>query len=181
VSNCTVIPSDIPIRAEQLRQELAQISDDVQALSHELHSSKLEYLGVVAGIRSWCKEFGERQKMEIDCRDHVQSILPTEIGLCLFRVLQEALHNAVKHSRVKRVEVRLTEQSNEVHLIVSDSGTGFDVEAAKQGTGLGLTSMQERVRLMNGTLRIESKPMGGTTIRVRVPFDSAHGAQRAAG
>jgi len=93
-----------------------------------------------------------------------------EIGLCLFRVLQEALHNAVKHSRVKRVEVQVVESSNEVHLIVSDSGTGFDVEAARQGRGLGLTSMQERVRLMNGSIIIKSKPMGGTTIHVRVPL-----------
>jgi PAS domain S-box-containing protein len=174
-------PSNVQVRMQDLQIELAQISEDVQALSHELHSSNLDYLGVVAGIRSWCKEFGERQKMEIVCTHDVRSILPTEIGLCLFRVLQEALHNAVKHSRVKRVEVRLTEQSNEIHLIISDSGAGFDVEAARQGTGLGLTSMQERVRLMNGTISIESKPMGGTTIRVRVPFDSAHGAQRAAG
>jgi PAS domain S-box-containing protein len=174
-------PSNVQTRIQDVGKELAQISDDVQALSHELHSSKLDYLGVVAGVRSWCKEFGERQKMEIDYRHDVRSTLPTEIGLCLFRVLQEALHNAVKHSRVKRVAVRLAEQSNEVHLIVSDSGTGFDVEAAKQGKGLGLTSMQERVRLMNGTISIESKPMGGTTIRVSLPFDSIHGVQRAAG
>jgi signal transduction histidine kinase len=103
-----------------------------------------------------------------------------EIGLCLFRVLQEALHNAAKHSGVKRVEVQLREESGEIHLIVKDSGRGFDVEAAKGGKGLGLTSMRERVRLVNGTIEIQSKPMGGTSIHVRVPLQPDH-AQKAAG
>jgi signal transduction histidine kinase len=77
--------------------------------------------------------------------------------------------------------VQLAEHSNEVHLVVVDLGIGFDVEAARQGRGLGLTSMQERVKLLNGAITIESKPMGGTSIRVRVPLRSEHAAQRAAG
>jgi signal transduction histidine kinase len=76
----------------------------------------------------------------------------------------------MKHSGVKRIEVQLREDSGEIHLIIRDSGKGFDVEAALQGKGLGLTSMRERVRLVNGTISIESKPMGGTTIHVRVPL-----------
>ena len=119
-------------------------------------------------------------KLEIDCREDVRSILPPDIGLCLFRVLQEALHNAVKYSGVKRIEVQLREESGEIYLIIRDSGKGFDIEAAKQGRGLGLTSMQERVRLVDGTISIDSKPMGGTTIHVRVPIES-EGSQRAAG
>jgi signal transduction histidine kinase len=82
---------------------------------------------------------------------------------------------------VKRVEVLVAEQSDEVHLLVRDSGSGFDIEAARQGSGLGLTSMQERVRLINGTIAFESKPMVGTSIHVRVPFKSEHVAQHAAG
>ena len=93
----------------------------------------------------------------------------------------ELLANAVKHSGAKRVEVQVTEQSNEVHLLVRDSGSGFDMEAVKGGSGLGLLSMQERVRLVNGAISFESKPMGGTTIRVSVPFKSEHAARRAAG
>src|SRR5215469_2720926 len=120
----------------------------------------------------------ERQKMEVDFRSDVSSPLPFEIGLSRFRVLQEALNNAVKHSGVKRVEVQVVEQSNEVHLLVRDSGNGFDIEVARQGSGLGLTSMQERVRLVNGTIAFESKPMAGTTIHVRVPFKSEHIAQQ---
>ena len=174
-------PSEIESRVHELRRRTTEISSDVQALSHDLHSSQLEYLGVVAGMKSWCKEFGERQKMQIDCRHDVRSTLPPELGLCLFRVLQEALHNATKHSGVKRIEVQLTENSGEIHLTIRDLGKGFDIEAARQGRGLGLTSMQERVRLVNGTIAIDSKPMCGTTIDVRVPFTSEDGAPRAAG
>jgi len=171
-------PVDVSNSLQQLLEKTNALSHDVQALSHELHSSRLEYLGVVSGMKSLCREFSERQKMEVDFRSDVSSPLPFEIGLSLFRVLQEALKNAVKHSGVKRVEVQVVEQSNEVHLLVRDSGNGFDIEAARQGSGLGLTSMQERVRLVNGTIAFESKPMAGTTIHVRVPFKSEYIAQK---
>jgi signal transduction histidine kinase len=101
--------------------------------------------------------------MQIDFNTDVRTALPLEIGLCLLRVLQEALHNAVKNSGAKRVEVQLTEHASQVHLTVSDSGKGFEIEDAKKGTGLGLTSMKERVRLIDGTIAIESKPLGGAT------------------
>jgi PAS domain S-box-containing protein len=172
-------PSELENRVRKLLNETNEISNDVEALSHELHSSKLEHLGVVAGIRSWSKEFGERQNIEIDFRSDVATVPPFEIGICLFRVLQEALHNIVKHSGVKRVDVRLTEHSNQIHLRVSDSGKGFDVQSTMQGKGLGLTSMRERVRLVNGTIAIESKPMGGTIIECHVPLESQQASQRA--
>src|SRR6201981_20112 len=173
-------PSEVQSRVQELRNQTTELSNDVQAMSHDLHSSKLEYLGVVAGIKSWCKEFGERQRVEIDFSNDVHSALPFEIGLSIFRVLQEALHNATKHSGVKRIEMQLREDSGEIHLIIRDSGKGFDVEAALQGRGLGLTSMRERVRLGNGKISLKSKPTGGTTIHVRVPFASGHGSKREA-
>jgi signal transduction histidine kinase len=169
-------------RLRELRQQATDIATDVQALSHKLHSSKLEYLGVVVAMRSWCKEFGERQRIEIDFRSHdIQSSTPPDISLCLFRVLQEALHNAYKHSGVKRIEVELQEESGAIDLTVSDLGRGFNSEAARQGQGLGLTSMRERVRMVGGTISIDSKPMCGTTIHVRIPFSSGRRFQRAAG
>ena len=172
---------EVRSRLQEIRQQTSEISNDVQALSHDLHSSKLEYLGVVRGIKSWCEDFAERQRMEFDFNSDVSSVLPFELGTCLLRVLQEAVQNTVKHSGVKRIEVQLTQQSGEVHLIVRDSGTGFDVEAAMQRKGLGLTSMRERVRLVNGTIAIDSKPMSGTRIHVRVPLESEHDNERAAG
>ena len=174
-------PSDVRNRLQELRTQTTELSNDVQALSHELHSSKLEYLGVVSGIGSWCKEFGERQGMEIEFKSDVSGVVPFDIGSSLFRVLQEALHNALKYSGVKRIVVQLHEESGEIHLTIRDLGKGFDIEAARQGRGLGLTSMQERVRLVNGTITIESKPMGGTVIHVRVPVESEEGAQSATG
>jgi len=174
-------PSEIGVRSQELRQQIIEISGDVQALSHDLHSSKLEYLGVAGGIRSWCKEFAERQKMYIDFKSTVRSVIPIEVGRTLLRVLQEALHNASKHSGAKRAEVRLREQSGEIQLVISDSGKGFELDPALQGKGLGLTSMQERVRLLRGTILIKSKPLGGTTIHVRVPTESEQTLRRAVG
>ena len=174
-------PSELQGRVQDLRRQVTEIASDVQALSHELHSSKLVYLGVVAGMKSWCREFAERQRMEIDFRSEGPGAVPFEIGLCLFRVLQEALHNTVKHSGARSVKVQMVERANEIHLVISDSGAGFDLEAARQSRGLGLTSMQERVRLVNGTITIQSQPRHGTIIRVHVPFKTEQDAQRAAG
>jgi PAS domain S-box-containing protein len=165
-------PSEAPSRLEDLRQRLAEVSNDVQALSHDLHSSKLDYLGVIAGMKSWCRELGVRRKIEIDFSSDVSSVLPLDLGRTLFRVLQEALHNAIKHSGVRRFEVQVRERHSEVHLVISDSGRGFSLDQALQGPGLGLTSMRERVRLVNGTIAIDSKPMGGTKVQVRVPLQS---------
>jgi PAS domain S-box-containing protein len=165
-------PSEMRSRVQELRKQTTEISNDVQALSHELHSSKLEYLGAVGGMKSWCKEFGERQGIQVEFKStEAKMSLPPEVGLCLFRVLQEALHNAAKHSGVRGIEVQLREDSGEIHLVVSDLGRGFDWETAMQGRGLGLSSMQERVRLVDGTIEIQSKPMSGTTIHVRVPLE----------
>jgi len=165
----------------ELARRATELSSDIQSLSHELHSSKLELLGVAGGMRSWCREFGSRRKMEIDFKSHDVPNVPQEISLCLFRVMQEAVNNADKHSGVKRIEVQLHEESGAIHLIVSDSGKGFDVAAVQQSDGLGLTSMRERVRLVNGTIAIESKPMTGTTIHVRAPIVSNQIAQKLAG
>jgi len=174
-------PSKLQERVEELRKDLAELSNDVQALSHDLHTSKLEYLGVVKGMKSWCREFAEKQKMEIAFKSDVQRVVPLEVGLVLFRVLQESLHNVIKHSGLRRVEAQLREDSGEIHLIISDLGRGFDVQAALEGKGLGLTSMHERVRLVKGTIAIQSKPMGGTTVHVSVPVGLEKLAERAAG
>ena len=171
-------PEDCPLeirnRLDELRRQTIEISNDLQGLSHELHSPKLEYLGVIAGIKSWCREFGARHKVEIDCRTDVSSVVPVEIGLPIFRVLQEAVHNAFKYSGVGRIEVLLQERSGELHLIVSDLGKGFNVDAAMRGEGLGLTSMRERIRMVNGKIVIKSKPTSGTRIQVRVPLRPSH-------
>jgi len=173
--------SELRTRIGTLQNEATQITNDVQLLSHELHSSKLEYLGIVGATTNFCKEFSERHKVEIDFQCHdLPTGLPRELSLSLFRVLQEALRNATKHSGVKRFEVRLWGSTGEIQLTISDLGTGFDTETAMKGTGLGLTSMRERLRLVGGELSINSQPKGGTTIHARVPFNSISDSARAA-
>jgi PAS domain S-box-containing protein len=164
-------PSEIEHRGLELRKQIDEISADVHALATDLHPSKLEYLGAVAGLRSWVREFAQRHNLEVDFYADSGSSLPPEIGVTFFRVLQEALQNTVKHSAGKRVEVQLREDSKALHLVIRDSGKGFDVKAASLGKGLGLTSMRERVRLVNGTFNIDSKLNAGTAIEVRVPLE----------
>ena len=176
------LPADAAHRLGNLKKEAAEISKDIQSLSHELHLAKLEYLGIATAVKAFCKEFGAQQRVEIDFE--VQDVavdLSPDAALCLFRVLQEALHNSVKHSGVRHFEVRLREISGEIHLTVRDSGAGFDARAAMQGRGLGLVSMEERLKLVNGTFSIESKPHGGTTIHARVPIRRQSDAMQAAG
>jgi signal transduction histidine kinase len=149
-------------------------------LSHELHSSQLEYLGIVAATKSFCREFSASQQAEVDFEhDDIPLSVPYDVSLCVFRVLQEALHNAIKHSKVRHFDVRLSWSGDQLHLTVSDRGVGFATDAVLNKGGLGLVSMRERVRLVNGTISIESKPMGGTTIHVRVPLES-QASERAA-
>jgi signal transduction histidine kinase len=137
---------------------------------------------LVAAMKTISKEFAQHHKMEIDFKSHgLDTPLPAEVSLGLFRVLQEALQNAAKHSGVKHVDVQLRETKDEIQLIIRDLGKGFDLAVAMKGRGLGLISMQERVRVLNGTTVIQSTPMGGTTIDVRVPFKSECYSQQAVG
>ena len=150
---------------------LSDIAADIQALSHRLHSSKLEFLGIVAAARSFCKELSEQQKVEIDfSHTEMPRSVPKEISLCLFRVLQETLQNAVKHSGVRHIKVDLRGTEGEIQLTVSDLGVGFDPQDAIHRRGLGLISMRERMQLVSGEISIKSQPGNGTTIHARVPF-----------
>jgi PAS domain S-box-containing protein len=174
--------SEVRRRMGEVKKRTSDIADDIQSLSHELHSAKLQYLGIAGAMRGFCREFGEQQKVEIDFQTHdVPSPVPPDTALCFFRVLQEALHNSAKHSSVRNFEVQLWGTSDEIHLTVRDSGVGFDREAARKNRGLGLTSMEERLKLVKGTLSIESQPRRGTTVHARVPLSSGSDSMRAAG
>ncbi len=154
-----------------LRRQTVDIATDLQALSHELHSSKLQLLGVVPAIRDFCTEISSRQKVEVDfTHQDVPGTVRPDIALCLFRVLQEALQNAVRHSAAPRVAVNLQGAPRVLSLTVRDGGRGFNPESVSQDRGLGLTSMRERLKLVAGELVIDSKPAGGTTVVARVPL-----------
>jgi signal transduction histidine kinase len=169
------LPAEVGSRIDELRKQSSEIAGDVQSLSHELHSSKLEYLGIATAMRGFCKEFSAQQNVEIVfAHDAISRTVPSDISLCLFRVLQEALHNAVKYSGVRHFDAELRASSDAIDLIVRDSGSGFAVEeAAMKASGLGLISMAERVKLVGGHLSIESYPGSGTTIHARIPLREA--------
>jgi PAS domain S-box-containing protein len=174
--------SEIRSRMGELHKQASDLAADIHTLSHELHSTKLEYLGAVAAMRDLCRELGEQTKVKIDFRSQgLPNPLPSNISLCLFRVLQESLRNALKHSGAQQVEVELSGTPDEIHLVVSDRGVGFDSKAAKDGPGLGLISMEERLKLLKGTIAIESKFKHGTTIHARVPLSSGNGSVGAGG
>jgi PAS domain S-box-containing protein len=167
-------------RMDAVWRQTLEILTDVKASAHELYSPRLEYLGVAAVMRIFCEEFGERKKVEIDFRSRSLPILvQPEVSICLFRVLQEALHNGVQHSGVEKFRVQLW-ADDEIHLTVSDSGTGFDLEAARRGRGLGLIRMEQRLRLVNGAFSVDSRSEKGTTVQASVPLRSAS-VMRAAG
>jgi PAS domain S-box-containing protein len=154
-----------------VRQELSDLGKDIQALSHRLHSSKLEYLGLAAAASGFCRELSEQQKVEIDfSHTGIPRSLPKEISLCLFRVLQEALQNAIKHSGERHFKVELNRTSAHIQLTVNDLGVGFDPQDAINRRGLGLISMRERLHLVNGEISIQSEPGHGATINACVPF-----------
>ncbi|HWC17687.1 MAG TPA: PAS domain S-box protein, partial [Terriglobales bacterium] len=145
-------------RLDELRQLASDIGTEIQGISHRLHSSKLEYLGLVAACKSFCKEIAEWHKVQVEfTADNIPASLTSDISLCLFRVLQEALNNAIKHSGAQRFEAQLRGTSTEIQLIVRDHGIGFDAAAAMVSRGLGLISMRERVSVVNGSMLIASK------------------------
>jgi PAS domain S-box-containing protein len=155
---------------DALQNQTVEIAADVQALSHELHSPRLLHLGVVAAMRGFCGELSGQKSVEIDfAHENVPGSVAPDVSLCLFRVLQEALHNGVRHSQVRHFDVHLRGTGDAVHLTVRDEGVGFDVDAARRGLGLGLTSMMERLKLVGGELFVESQSKRGTTVLACVP------------
>ena len=175
----TQLPDPVaPLRGqlESLLKQTKTISEDVHGLSHRLHISKLEILGLVPTMRSFCRELSERRNVRINfVYTNMPDELPDPVSLCLFRVLQEGLTNAVKYSGVNQIEARVEQVADEIRLTIRDEGTGFDPGMAMFTTGIGLISMRERVKLVRGTMSIKSGPKSGTEIQVRVPVrDSTH-------
>ena len=161
-------------RVEELCGRATALGKDLQAISARLHSAKLEYLGIAAAAEGFCREMGKQHGVTIDFKHFsVPEDLPKDIALCLFRVLQEAVDNAVKHAGVHQLTVILAGSANTVQLEVRDEGAGFDLEMVRGSHGLGLASMQERLRLVNGHIFIESQRGAGTTVKARVPLQLA--------
>jgi PAS domain S-box-containing protein len=168
---------DVPGLSAQARTQLhrltevaTEIASSIHNLSHRLRPSLLDLLGPVASIERLCREISDRHNLQIKFVHHrVPEQVPKDVTLCLYRITQEALRNVVKHSGAVEAEVELSGYDDRIELCISDPGVGFLPESAKQTSGLGLISMQERLRLVEGQLFVQSEPSHGTQIRVRIP------------
>lgn len=154
----------------ELSSKVKRIGTQVSRLSHQLHSSELEFLGLAVAVKSLCREISEQYGIVIDCAcKHIPAELDKDVSLSLLRVVQEALHNVAKHSHASSATVHLRGNSEELVLSISDDGIGFEAGRVGSARGLGLISMRERVHLAGGTFELVSNPGSGTKIRVRVP------------
>jgi signal transduction histidine kinase len=153
-----------------LREELVRLSEDVHALSYRLHPSVLDDLGLAEALKAECDRVARHGalRVDVDVRG-VPEKLAMDASLCLFRVAQEALNNAMRHASANAVTILLTPSGKGLQLAVSDNGSGFDPDGSRQHASLGLASMRERVRLVRGELNIESTPGRGTTVVAWVP------------
>ncbi len=156
----------------EARKSAKQLSLDVTHLSHTLHSSYLENLGLAEAVRSQCQECASLHHVAIDCRvGELPKTVDKDIALSVFRVAQEALRNIVKHSRATRAELDLSADEGEIRLWVTDNGVGFDPDTPHSNQGIGLMSMKERLRLLGGDLTITSEPSHGTRLEARCPVE----------
>ena len=164
-------------QVHELIESASELGADLHTLSHRLHSSTLERLGLVAGVAAFCKEFAAQRGIQVVfCHEDAPRPVSPEIALCLFRIVQEALRNVQKHSGAAHAQVRIEKVDDTLHLSISDDGAGFNVEDGAAPRGLGLWSMRERVRLVSGRFEIHSDEQKGTRIDVWTPIKLASGA-----
>jgi signal transduction histidine kinase len=170
--------TDVPrLPRSELRQRLRSLwnktnstSQDLQHISHRLHPSKLEFLGLVGALRGLGNEFKQTPGVKLDIQIRaVPNLVNKDVSLALFRVAQEALHNSEKHSKASNMRLELLAEENDVVLLISDDGVGFDPSAVGDKS-LGILSMEERLRLVGGNLVISAHPGRGTRIEARVPL-----------
>jgi signal transduction histidine kinase len=158
------------VRVEELCAQFGDLLSEIQAISDQ-SGHTLELRGLAASVRTFCQQMSARHDVTIDYHyEGVPDTLPNDVALAMFRVLEEALDNAVRHAAVRRVSVSLGGSRDEMRLDVADEGVGFDLEAALRSHGLGLIGMRERLSLVDGECLIESHPGAGTRIRARVPL-----------
>jgi signal transduction histidine kinase len=162
---------DVSHQLKDLSNEVCNLGGDLHTLSHRLHSSTLESLGLVLSVNGFCKEFSAQQGIEIDfTHDQIPRKINPEVALCVFRIVQESLRNVKKHSGASKTQVTMQVVDGTIHLLVCDQGVGFNPKEIKRREGLGTRSMAERAHLLGGRLEIRSKLGTGTIIAVQVPL-----------
>jgi two-component system sensor histidine kinase UhpB len=151
---------------KDLHLEVESIAEDVQGISRELHSSTLEHLGLPAALKRLCLNITNQHDVIVQFESFGVDGLPTDFNLCLFRVAQEALNNAIRHGKAGRIGIQLRKKEDRLSMSISDDGKGFDPTATSGG--LGLVSMQERVRFLGGTVLIQSEIGKGTQVEAEL-------------
>jgi PAS domain S-box-containing protein len=170
-ASITQEPQVLSARMQKLYADLTAIGLHVSRLSHQLHSSELEYLGLSVAITQLCREFSEQYSIKVVCAcTHIPTKLENDIALTFLRVVQESLHNIAKHSGARNAQVEVAGAPGELTLSVCDDGSGFDLKESKAAAGLGLISMRERIQLIGGEFAIDSAPGAGTRIWARTPL-----------
>jgi len=165
------LTSQARIQLHSLTEVAMEIASGIHNLSHRLRPSLLDLLGPVASIERLCRELSDRHNLQIQFVHHgIPERISQDVNLCLYRITQDALRNVAKHSGAAGAEVELWGHDDRIELCISDSGVGFNPESAKRTSGLGLITMQERLRLVEGQLTVQSDPSHGTRIRVRIPL-----------
>ena len=170
------VPPDSEAKAtvSGLQQDLVKIGTDIRHISHELHPALLQEAGLPAALSAYCEEFSKVRGLPVSCvTDQSVEELSPGAALCLYRIAQEALGNAAKHSAAKKVEVRLTRTEGRVYLSVSDDGVGCAPDQIGRSGGLGVINMRERVLQLRGTFEFDSAPGRGTTVKAEIPFRPA--------
>jgi len=162
-----------PARARRefrdVQEKLSLITSDVHKLSRRLHPSMLDDVGLINAVRSECHEFSKRYDTQVDFVTRGEpDAIPKDIALTLYRIVQEALNNTAKHARAERRRVELAAVNGSASVVVEDDGAGFD--AGRRHRGLGLSSLEERVKLYGGELEVRSSPGAGTRITAHIPF-----------
>ena len=167
----SIAPADTRPPVVELWSQCTALLKDIQNISRRFHSDRLDYLGLASAAAHLCESLSEKWTVDITfTQDGVLSDIDKDVSRALFRVLQEALTNATKHSSAKDVLVALRGTPQDIELEISDNGCGFDVGTASRGHGLGLVSMRERLKLVGGVVIIQSRPGVGTTIRAIAPL-----------
>jgi PAS domain S-box-containing protein len=158
-------------KVQELLKRTQEISFDLHSLSHQLHSSRLDHVGLASALQGLCEEISEKYRIEVEFIEHGTPFkVPKDVALCLFRVAQEALGNVVKHSQATEAQAELSITRNEITLRIADSGVGFDLALRESAVGIGLVGMRERLRLVGGALSVRSTLARGTEILAEVPL-----------
>ena len=159
-------------RLRLLSRQAEEIASDVHRISYNLHPSKLQIIGLPAALRSLCRDVSKQRQLDVAfTHGALPPSVEANLSLCLYRIVQEALHNVARHSHAPSAQVSLTYDNGQITLQIADSGVGFD-PGNIANAGLGLVSMRERVAALDGRLTIDAVPGGGTRITARIPLAS---------